>query len=167
MTSLETHKIRLHLEPCSKYLLGVSLGENVDDVSPPHNWLRVSTQYDSHKPVDNPRQMVRGSTVRFTWSPSCNINNQQPPYYVFRVRDVTLNVSHVDHIRNLWYNFDNVSLGAEYEFSVATPDDDAVPFVWKYTAPALPSPINVNFHCSTNQTFTFFWDLVHELQGTA
>lgn len=103
---------------------------------------------------------VRGREIWFTWNHSCDIQGHQPPYYLFRINELTLNKSTVAKSDKLWYRMERIFQGAEYNFSVSTPADGAVPFVWNYKAPPLPAPGNFNIVSIENETYTFSWDPV-------
>lgn len=136
------------------------MADGTTNEHPPSNWLRIKTPYDPQKPPIHGHFLQNGEHIRFTWAPSCGIRSQQPPYYFFETHDLSLNTRHTVRVNGTWHNFEEIEIGADYEFSVSAPPLGSTPLIWRYTAPSLPVPRNLQILSIENQTFTFTWDLV-------
>lgn len=145
---------------CSKYVASVTMLDSEWNVQTPQNWLRLQIPYDPRASPQNPQMKIFLDHLRFSWQHNCRHNNQQPPYYLFKIHNIPLNVTEIEKVYGLSYQFHANSLGAEYTFSVATPSTDAVPIVWNYTATALPAPTHLNVTRNSNGTFTLEWDAI-------
>lgn len=157
----EITEVQLDLPMCKKYIVGVSAADSTGVSQPPQNWLRIRTKYDTAKPPANPQMIVKGKEIRFSWEHSCKYRDEHPKHYLFRVNDLSLNQTNTYEVEGLlWYRLERIYAGANYEFTVSSPDSDAVPFVWKFVAPPLPAPGNFNIIAVTDEKYTFSWDLV-------
>lgn len=127
----------------------------------PPNWLRIKTSYDPKKAPSNPQaNHIHEKVIFFSWEHSCHFSVEHPPYYVFRIHDLTMDVIEEKHLDRLWYRFDNIPTGAEYNISVSTPAIGAEAFVWHHQAPPLPIPQNLRSISFENCSFIFDWDVI-------
>lgn len=139
----EQHEAKLDVSACNEYVVGVGVADSRGMYRQPKSWKRIATPYDARQPPAIPQMIIEGNEIRFTWHHNCNLTGQQPPNYVFRSHDLTLNKI-VEASVGLSYRM-NYIRGSEYNFSIRTPVEDAVPCVWLHKAPPLPSPYNFNY----------------------
>lgn len=153
--------MQLPLEPCRRYIAGVSVLESDLVSSPmPQNWLRFRTPYNPKAPPANPFHISVGRTIRFTWEHDCLLKDQQPTHYLFKIYDLTMKSNETVEINGMSYEY-RMAKGAKYRFELSTSYPQALPVVWNVTAPTLPTP--TNFSASqTNETniFQFTWNPV-------
>lgn len=77
---------------------------------------------------------------------------------MLRIYDSTLDNLTVRRVDGLSYRMRRIAHGAEYNFSISTPADGAVPYVWQYKAPPLPTPANFRIASNDSGMYTFTWD---------
>lgn len=161
-------EVILPLEPCRRYIAGVSLLDDDWKSTRPRNWFRFRTPYDPRAEPLNAKYQMVGRRVRISWQHNCRLAKQQPPHYVLRVTDLFTNRpfganndnTEVIEVHGLNYEY-RMAKGTQYIFEVATSHPDAIPTVWTITAPPLPMPKNFKFVAGMKRnTFIFNWEPV-------
>lgn len=158
-------EIRLPLEPCSKYIVGVRVSDPKSNSTLPSQWLSIVTPYDEQAPPLNPKHKVLGRHVTFEWQHNCHRPNQQPSHYLFTVNDLALNRSTATEFTGLKFDY-RMRKGGVYSFSISTPAFDAIPIVWNITAPPLPIPRGFNVTMKLNNVFEFTWNPIELHEDT-
>lgn len=163
VNSTEKLQAKLSLQSCSKYGISVSATEAGHVPETPTNWLRTKTPYSPRQPPKRLRRKanINGTEIIISWEHSCSLKGQQPPYYLVRINDLSLNLSTVVHVSELYYRH-NISSGAELQLMISTPTANAVPAVYHYKTPPLPSPDTLHVIATDIDTasYTFSWSPV-------
>lgn len=150
--------------PCSKYLIRVrAIEKGTFYEAMPDARLRIKTQYDHKLPPSNATMEKKEKGIYFSWEHNCNIASERPPYYLFRIHDITINKSDELRVDGLGYRFEKFALGAEYNFSVSAPASDAVPATWHFVAPPLPAPTNLRISHAEANRYTLEWEPVADI----
>lgn len=150
----EATEAKLALDSCSKYIVGVGMTKANGVAQRPQSWLRIKTQYDVLKPPINPRMNVTNNVISFSWDHACNITgpNQQPPYYVFGINELTMNYNVKIRVDALSYRI-RILKGREFIFSVSTPANGAVPTTWQHKVDDSLEPVDIEVRSSLRQIF--------------
>lgn len=160
---IDYNEVELSLEPCRRYIAGVSLLDSSNLTSTrPTNWFRFQTPYDPRAPPSNVKHQTIGRQIRISWEHSCQLANQQPSHYILKIFDTSVwNATEiVKEVKGLSYEY-RMERGGRYTFSLLTPHANAVPVAWNVTTTRLRKPKNFNFTATDDaNVFKFSWDPV-------
>lgn len=114
------------LEPCRRYLVGVSLLNENWECTPPTNWLRFRSMPDSKSAPANFEADLIGRTIRFTWKPECEDVDAQKPKFKFTIKNLKLNKDETREVKGYTFVY-RAEKATEYLFEVAGTADGAEP----------------------------------------
>lgn len=131
-------ELRLPLEPCQRYVVGVSQMRANGTSQTPMNWLRV--KLNNIAPPSNPNYTLIGNSIQLTWEHNCHL---EPASYLITIHDFTLNRSITTQINGLKFNY-RMAKGGNYRFQLRTPFPNAISEILDVTALPLPIPQGFN-----------------------
>lgn len=124
----------LNLDPCSRYIAGVSLLDANWTHDIPEIWLRFKSPNDLKSPPINLSYSTIGKTIRLTWDHRCILKYTQPSQYVVKINDLTQKVSETKTVDGLSFVY-RMKEGSEYSFEVSTTHPDAISAILSVEAP--------------------------------